>query len=527
MRSPRLSLEDLAGREYLDAVCRAASFIFGSSYGELRDASVRKVDFYPRGLQERLDALLQETGHVVAAGLDGHVPGAPTSSFASAFKAKAAPLAALGFFRVGEDGKLYLISKSEHYHASLGHNIPAFGLLEIARSLGITNATHNNTRGHLVRLLERELVRVVNGIGAGDGAALDAAIAAQDGRVLNRVINLQSGSVAVEAAVKMMLARFYRLEAHSPAPKYEGRIPVFLVMGDGQGGRQANYHGTSITTQTFRGLWPELNSTVEASGAYRVRTVRINDLDDFSRVLAEEEKDGRKVAGFIHEIILMNYGGIKLEPEYLKGAYRLAHAADVPVCVDEIQSCLWYEGLFLFKEYGLDPDFVSVGKGFSGGLYAASRIITTPAMDDLNQFGALVTNGQEELAALSYLITMRLASENEEYIRKIGEYYEAELRKLAASNDRTILRIEGSRHLSAVFFRTSEDAIRFCSILSSGGIDISAQNYKADCPPSALTKLPLTTSRAMVDLIIRRMAEALELMGRGIAGDGIAGDRPE
>ena len=59
MRSPRLSLEDLAGREYLDAVCRAASFIFGSSYGELRDASVRKVDFYPRGLQERLDALLQ------------------------------------------------------------------------------------------------------------------------------------------------------------------------------------------------------------------------------------------------------------------------------------------------------------------------------------------------------------------------------------------------------------------------------------------------------------------------------------
>ncbi len=425
-----------------------------------------------------------------------------------------APLAALGYLRIGEDGRLYLISKSEHYHASLGHNMPGYGLLDTARALGVTNATHNNTRGHFVRILERELVRIANGIDQGDEDSVTQVIQAKDGRVLNRIINLQSGSLAVEAAVKMMLARFYRLEAHFPAPKYEGLAPTFLVMADWQGGRQANYHGTNITTQTFRGLWPELGAKIEASGAYRVRPVRLNDIEDFKRALSEENRGERRVAGFIHEIIMMNYGGVRLESAYLREAYALAHEADVPVCVDEIQSCLWYDGLFLFKEYGLEPDFVSVGKGFSGGLYAASHIITTPAMDSLNQFGALVTNGQEELAALAYLVTMRFAEANGDIIKGIGLYYEKELRGLAGEYGDIILRIEGSRHLSSVFFRSPEAAIRFCAIMTEGGIDISAQNYKADCPPSALTKLPLTSSPSVVDLVIARMAEALKAMRR-------------
>ena len=56
------------------------------------------------------------------------------------------------------------------------------------------------------------------------------------------------------------------------------------------------------------------------------------------------------------------------------GAPDFEHA---PVMVDEIQSCIWSPELFLFREFGLEPDFVSVGKGFPGGQYPASRILTT------------------------------------------------------------------------------------------------------------------------------------------------------
>jgi len=52
----------------------------------------------------------------------------------------------MGFFRIGEDGRLYFASKAEHYHLSLGHAFPGYRLLEHARSLGIPNSTHNNTR---------------------------------------------------------------------------------------------------------------------------------------------------------------------------------------------------------------------------------------------------------------------------------------------------------------------------------------------------------------------------------------------
>ncbi len=57
--------------------------------------------------------------------------------FDSATKLGLAPLSGLGVFRVGEDGRLYLIAQSEHYHTPLGHSFPGYTLLERARQLGI------------------------------------------------------------------------------------------------------------------------------------------------------------------------------------------------------------------------------------------------------------------------------------------------------------------------------------------------------------------------------------------------------
>jgi hypothetical protein len=46
--------------------------------------------------------------------------------------------------------------------------------------------------------------------------------------------------------------------------------------------------------------------------------------------------------------------------------------------------------------------------------------------------------------------------------------------------------------------------------MNGGGIDVSAQTYKANCPPVALTKLPLTVSKVMIDMIINRMEDSLK-----------------
>lgn len=76
----------------------------------------------------------------------------------------AAPLSALGAFRVGEDGRLYFTGKSEHYQIPLGHSFPGYALIDRARALGVPNATHNNTRGFITRTLERRLIAAANGL---------------------------------------------------------------------------------------------------------------------------------------------------------------------------------------------------------------------------------------------------------------------------------------------------------------------------------------------------------------------------
>ena len=64
--------------------------------------------------------------------------------------------------------------------------------------------------------------------------------------------------------------------------------------------------------------------------------------------------------------------------------------------------------------------------------------------------------------------------------------------------------MEAASTLSECWLRSS------LAYLNEAGIDISAQTYKADCLPSALTKIPLTSTYKMVDFLINKMDEALK-----------------
>ena len=237
--------------------------------------------------RQRLLARLPEVGQQVCDGLDTSAAGAASQAFAAATNTDAAPLTGYGFFRVGEDGRLYLLTKSEHYHTPLGHAFPGYALLETARRLGIPNATHNNTRGHITRLLEQELVRTANGLAPEDASGLEATLSSTQPGVLNGVLNLETGSLAAEAALKMMLARFFQSQEDVPGPLYQGRTPVFLVLGNDDGGLHANYHGTTVLTQLLRGMWPEFLQALRGQGAFEVCAVRPNHLEDLDAAFAQ------------------------------------------------------------------------------------------------------------------------------------------------------------------------------------------------------------------------------------------------
>ncbi len=505
------SLADLLGEEYTHAVCAAQHYFTGNDLEKMRADANAQVDFYPDAMQARLAGLLDAVGaKVIDAPLKHTAAGAGTAKFVAATKTAAAPLSASGYYRMGEGGRLYLTTKSEHYHTPLGHAFPGYGLLDKARALGIPNATHNNTRGFITRQMEEELIRTANGLARDDKDGL-AHVLAKEGDLytLNRVLNLETGSLAVEAALKMIFARFYRIQPEVEEPKYQGRTPVVLVMGNDDGGLQANYHGTTVLTQMMRGMWPETHAALENADVWRVVPIRPNCREDLDAAFAEYEKGPYKIAGFFHEIIMMNYGGRRLTPEFLQYAHALCQQHDVPTVVDEIQSCMWAKHLYLFREYGLTPTCVAVGKGFPGGEYPASRILFSSVLDTMPQFGALVTNGQEELASLAYLVTMEWAQANCEVTAALGMYFEEQFRELASEFPSLITGVDGWQHMSTLCFAGLEQAGSFVKELGQKGLEFSAQTYKAECPPVVLCKIPLIADNKVIDFIIDTMRDAL------------------
>ena len=508
-KNVNMSLLDLLGKDYAESVASANEAVGAMSRMEAEAWLSGKVDFFTEAEQSAEDTLLPLVGQKIATPFVNDNDGAPTDSFRKAENKSASPVTGRGPYRVGEDGKLYLTMKSEHYHASLGHRFAGYRLIDHARKLGIPNATHNNTRGYITRLCEKRIVQTANGIDWNDDAATEELLASREAHRLNRVINLETGSLAVEAGVKMMLARFYRLSPELPAPKYEGRTPVFFVMADNAGDKTGNYHGTTVLTQTFRGLWSPFYDLAERAGLYRVVPVKINDIADFKEKLDTYNSGAFKVAGFLHEIVMMNYGGIRLTEEYLHEAYRLCHGSDTPVLVDEIQTCMWYPGMFLFRLYGLDPDFCAIGKGFPGGEYPASRILTTAEYDNLNQFGALVTNGQEELASLAYLVTMTFAHENEAELAKNCELFEKGLAALKEKYPEKLVATEGKGLLAALHFHTLAEAAAFTDALHHECVDASAQLYKANCVPAVLFKPPVNSTEATLNALLAILDKVL------------------
>lgn len=506
------SLVDLLGTSFVTAACEGRTALKSGSLQPLQALAERPVELMPAADYDRQVALLEKVGDLISEPLAVSAQGAPTVKFKAAFSAGGAPVSAWGWFRLGEDGKLRLITKSEHYHVPLGHGLAGLELLRRGRELGLPNATHNNTRGHVTRRLEEALIAVANGLSLDDGEAISKLVASQEPHTLNRVLNLQSGSLAAEAALKLALARFYRCLPDDPEPVKAGKTPVFLVVADDDGGPTGNYHGTTIFAQMLRGMWPGIYETCEAAGIFRLRAIKPNDLDDLRAAYQESTESGCAPAAFIHEIVMMNYGGRLLSREFLQEGYRLARQHDSVTIVDEIQSCLWSPETFMFREWGLEPDAVVVGKGMSGGEYAASRVIFSGHLDCLPQFGALVTNGQEELASLAYLINLHWALDNRDTVRELGDYYEQQVRALAGDYPAVLQAVDGSRHLIALVFADVDQALELAARVKDRGLDISVQSYKANCPPAALTKPPITMGREGIDLVVRVLREELQAL---------------
>ncbi len=395
-------------------------------------------------------------------------------------------LAGRGLFYVTEQGKLFLDCTAGHYQMSWGYDHPVLTqVIHDGLAAGIVPDNHSNIPQWPVKRLAQKLVEAANSdlpeLRQGDFSK----IMESKTRLNTVLLGIATGSVACEAALKIMLMHHER--AHRPGP------PVFIVL-------DRNYHGTGFFSQYLRGMWGSYIRNLE------VVAVQPNDGDELERVVARYQD---KIAGFWAEPIMMNREAIRVEPTYLQLAQRLVRRVGALMVIDEIQTGFWTPDLFMYKQCGIVPDIVVVGKGMSAGLHPLSSIIYRRDLDVLAQYDAISTNGNAALAALVALANIELLQSHGPEIKSTQEYYYQRLHDLAAEFPNRIAAVHGHQAMTGLKFRQVDDAIAFHKKCVEGGLWLRVHAYHAG-HSTILCKFALCLEPAVVDEFIHRLRGLLE-----------------
>jgi adenosylmethionine-8-amino-7-oxononanoate aminotransferase len=188
---------------------------------------------------------------------------------------------------------------------------------------------------------------------------------------LNRVFFSDSGSVAVEVAVKLAL------QAWQGRGHPERRL-LLTVRG--------GYHGDTAGAMSvcdpvtgmhglFRGYVPQQLFVERPRPAYD-QPLQDEDLAEVRALLAERASE---IAAVIVEPIVQGAGGMRFySPDYLRALVALCRSYDVLVLFDEIATGFGRSGpLFALEHAGVVPDVLCLGKALTGGYLSLGATLCT------------------------------------------------------------------------------------------------------------------------------------------------------
>lgn len=228
---------------------------------------------------------------------------------------------------------------------------------------------HGHNHPRLNQALQRQLERVAHstflGLTHEPGIRLGAALLEVAPRGLTRVFYSDSGSAAVEIALKQSF-QYWQLRGR-PAKQR------FLRVGDA-------YHGDTLGAVGVGGI--DLFHRV--FGPLLVQSIAIPSpavagdgaLAELERAL---ELRGGAIAAFVVEPLVQGAAGMLVHPRgFLARAAELCRAFEVHLIVDEVATGFGRTGtMFACEQEQVSPDFLCLAKGIAGGYLPLAATLAT------------------------------------------------------------------------------------------------------------------------------------------------------
>lgn len=268
-----------------------------------------------------------------------------------------------GMYIYSSDGKRYLDLNSGISVSSLGHRHP-----KVVKAIKDQVDTHMHTMvyGEHIQSPQTQYAELIT-------KHLDHG--------LDNVYFLNSGSEAVEVAVKI-------------AKRYTDRYEIIAAAGA--------YHGSTAAAEALR-------SDLEFTSAFRpsipgIKHIRFNNHEDLEKITCRS-------ACVIMELVQAESGVIIPDQEWLKAIRTKCTHTNTLLILDEIQTGFGRTGyLFAHEKYDIQPDILTIGKAMGGGMPISACVAPKEIMHciaDKPALGHITTFGGHPVCTASALATLQ------------------------------------------------------------------------------------------------------------------------